>query len=131
MKIVMNELMRRVRYQRILLVLLMLVFGGQVMASANISCQNQTSSPQSTEQAMGSDMVDHSQHLGLNSSADEATSLDCCPDCDCSVGGCSASAALPTTQELFSPYVVLLTSRYNELVDDQLSVSLFRPPISR
>ena len=131
MKTAMNELMRRVRCQKVLLVLLMLVFGGQAMASANISCQNQTSSPQSTEQSMDPDMMDHSQHLGLNSSADGATSHDCCPDCDCNVGGCSASAAFPTAQDLFSSGLDLLTGRYNESLDDQLIVSLFRPPISR
>ena len=121
--------MRKVRYQKILLVLLMLVFGGQVMASANISCQSQTSSPQPTEQTMDSDMMDHSQHMGLNASA--VDSLDCCPDCDCSIGGCSASAALPATQNLFSSDAVLLTNRYNERVDTQLTASLYRPPISR
>ena len=126
----MNELMRRARYQKILLVLLMLVFGGQAMASANIICQNQTSSPQSTELAM-SDMADHSQHLGLNPPVDESSSLDCCPDCDCSVGGCSASAALPTTQNLLSIDAVLFTKRYNERAEGPLTTSLFRPPISR
>lgn len=123
--------MIKVRYQKILLVLLMLVFGGQVLASANFSCHNETSTPKSTEQAMDSYMMDHSQHLGLDSSADGVTSLDCCPDCDCSVGGCSNSAVLPATQNLFSFNVLLPTSRDNESVDDKLTLSLFRPPVSR
>lgn len=121
--------MRRVRYQKILVVLLMLVFGSQALASENICCQNQTSSSQSTELAMDSEMVDHSQHLGLDSSTTDSPS--CCPDCDCSVGGCSTTPALLATQDLFSSDDVFLTSLYNELYDNQLSVSLFHPPISR
>ena len=109
----------------------MLVFGGQVMASTNFSCQHQTSSPQPIEQVMASDSVDHSQHLGLNPVVDEPDSLDCCPEGDCKVGGCSVSAALATTQDLLSFDAVLSSRRYNERVDDLLTVSLFRPPISR
>jgi hypothetical protein len=121
----------RVKCQKIFLVLLMLVFGAQVLASANFSCHNETSSPESAEQAMDSYMMDHSQHLTLDSSADGVTSLDCCPDCDCSVGGCSNSAVLPATQHLFSFDMVLPTNRDNERVDDKLTLSLFRPPVSR
>lgn len=126
-----NRLVIRGKCPKILLVLLMLVFGGQVLASANFSCHNEASSPQTTEQPMDSFMMDHSQHLDLNSSADGVTSLDCCPDCDCSVGGCSNSAVLPAPQNLFSFDVVLPTSRDNERVDDKLTLSLFRPPVSR
>lgn len=123
--------MIRVKCQKILLVLLMLVFSGQVLASANFSCHNEASSPEMTEQAMDSYMMDHSQHLTLDSSADGVTSLDCCPDCDCKVGGCSNSAVLPAPQNLLSFDVALPTSRDNERVDDKLTLSLFRPPVSR
>jgi hypothetical protein len=130
-KIVMNRLMRKIRYQNVLIVLLMLVFGGQAIASTSISCQNISSSAQSSEQVLISDMVDHSQHLGLKSSTDGATSLEDCPDCDCSLHRCFSSTTLPTAQGLFSFSVVSLTSRYNELVDTQSTTTLFRPPISR
>tara|TARA_B100000780_G_scaffold253162_1_gene200631 strand:- start:439 stop:780 length:342 start_codon:yes stop_codon:yes gene_type:complete len=106
----------------------MLVFGAQVLASASFACHSETSSPESAEQAMDSHMMDHSQHLTLDSSADGVTSLDCCPDCDCSLGGCSNSVVLVATQNLFSFDMVLPTSRDNESVDDKLTLSLFRPP---
>jgi len=118
----------RVKHQNILLVLLMLVFGAQVLASASFACHSETSSPESAEQAMDSHMMDHSQHLTLDSSADVVTPLDCCPDCDCSLGGCSNSVVLVATQNLFSFDMVLPTSRDNESVDDKLTLSLFRPP---
>jgi len=101
------------------------------MASAKISCQNQASFPQSAEQAMDSDVMDHSQHLALNSSDDGASPLGCCLECNCGVGGCSASVLLSAAPK-FPPFdVVLLTRRFNERVDGLLTASLFRPPISR
>jgi hypothetical protein len=123
----MIKLVQKLRYHKIVIMLVMLVFGGQVMASANISCQVQGSTPQS----MQHDMADHTDHMGSNVATDSAASISCCPDCDCSVGGCSASAVLPIAYYLFSTDVVLLTSQHNELALDQFTVSLFRPPISR
>lgn len=130
-KTVMNELMPRIRYQKILIVLLMLVFGGQAIASVSISCQNQAPSSQSSSQTLISGMVDHSQHLlGLNSSTGEAVSLDDCPDCDCNLHRCFSSTTLPSAQSFSSSIVVSVTSLYNELIDTQFTSSLFRPPIS-
>lgn len=118
------------RYKTIIVVLLMLLFTGQVMASAKLSCQSQSSQP--SEQIMPLDMVDHSQHLGLDPSlADGTAAFDCCPNCDCNLGGCTAAAVLPAVQSLFISGIVSLTSRDNELAENQLAVSLFRPPISR
>jgi hypothetical protein len=127
--LVMNELMRRIRYQNILIVLLLLVFSGQAIASASISCQNIPSSAQPSEEALVSNMVDHSKHLGLKLSTDGATStsVEDCPDCD----RCFSSTTLPTAQNLSSFSLVSMANRYNELVDTQSITSLFRPPISR
>ena len=132
-KIRMNELMRKIRYQNVLIVLLMLVFGGQAIASASIYCQNISSSAQSSEQALVSDTVDHSKHLELKSPTDGATSISVegCPDCDCSLHRCFSSTTLPTAQNLSSFNLVSMTSHYNELVDTQSTTTLFRPPISR
>ena len=124
--------MLRIRYQKILIVLLMLVFGGQAIASVSISCQNQASSSLSSGQTLISGMVDHSQHLmELSSSAGEKASLDDCPDCDCNLHRCFSSTTLPSTQSLSSSILVSVTSHYNELIDSQLTSTLFRPPISR
>ena len=118
------------RYKTIIVVLLTLVFTGQVLASAKLSCQSQSS--QSSEQTISSDMMDHSQHLKMDSSsADTMAGAECCPNCDCNLGGCTATAVLPTAQSLFVTGVVSLTNHHNELAANQLAVSLFRPPISR
>ena len=120
----------RAKYQKTLIALLMLVFGGQVLASANFSCHNETSSPKTTEHAMDSYMADHSQHLTMDSSADGVTSLDCCSDCDYTVDGCSNCAILPATQNLFSFNVVIPTVRDNESVEGKLPLIFVHPPIS-
>jgi|SaaInlStandDraft_1057018.scaffolds.fasta_scaffold04205_7 hypothetical protein len=121
----------RAKYQNIFLIILMLVFGGQALASEIFSCHIQPSVAQSTEQAMGSDTMDHSQHLAPDSYVDEDPLVDCCSQCDCSVGGCSNSAVLPTTQDLVSFTLLLPTSHYNESGHDKPASSLFRPPASR
>ena len=110
-----------------------MAFIGQVVASTTVSCQSQPASPQSHEQMIDSGMMDHSQHMMslTTSSADDTTGSVCCPDCDCSLGGCSTAAALPSGQHLFTSDIASLTSHYNELVDGQLTGSLFRPPIPR
>lgn len=80
---------------------------------------------------MDSGMMDHSQHMGSNAfSLDGAATADCCPDCDCSVGGCS-SVALPAYQSTFSSSLKSTTGHYDESANFQLAVSLFRPPITR
>jgi len=113
--------------------LVMMTFTGQVLASTIVSCQSQSAPSQSREQEIDSVVMDHSQHMMslTTSSTDDGAGSACCLDCDCSLGGCSATAVLPLDQHLFISDMVPLTSHYNELVDSQLTVSLFRPPISR
>jgi hypothetical protein len=120
----------RVRCQRFILVLLMLLFGLQGLVSANSSCHHEASPSQAAEHVMPSHMADHSQHSEIASSADMATTPDCCPDCDCSLGGCSNLAILSVSQILVSSDIVLPTSRFNERFEDLLALSFFRPPVS-
>ncbi|MEH6588603.1 MAG: hypothetical protein V7746_00020 [Halioglobus sp.] len=119
------------KYSKIIAVLLMLVFTSQVVASASVSCQNQSAGSQSPAQMMDSDVMDHSQHMNMGeSSADAATVLECCPDCDCSLGGCAA-AAVPVSEPTLISNLASSMSPYKELTASQLSATLFRPPISR
>lgn len=121
------KVMRKARYKTIIVVLLTLVFTGQALASGKLSCQNRSS-----EQKISSDMVDHSQHMGMDSSSgDTMVSFECCSNCDCNMGGCTATAVLPAGPSLFVTEVDSLASHYNESTANQLPVSLFRPPISR
>lgn len=122
--------MIRVRYQRIILLLLMWVFGVQGLASANSSCDHEPSSSKAAEHAMSFQMVEHSQHLELASSSDVVATPDCCPDCDCSLGGCSNLAILSGSHTVTSFEIVLPSSQYSERFEDSLALSLFRPPVS-
>ncbi len=87
------------RSRNIIVALLMMAFISQTVASASMSCQNQVTQSQSQEQMMDSAGMDYSQHMGMNSSSGMDSS-ECCPDCDCSLGGCG-TPALPATQHTF------------------------------
>ncbi len=123
--------MRTVKYRQLIVALLMMAFIGQVVASTSMSCQSLSAPLQAQEQMMDSGMMDHSQHMGSNVlSLDGAVTADCCPDCDCSLAGCS-SVALPACQSTFFSSLNSATGHYDESTDSQLVVSLFRPPITR
>jgi uncharacterized protein involved in copper resistance len=122
--------MRMEKYRKLLAVLLMLAFTGQVVASATVSCQNQPASSHE-QMMMDPDVMDHSQHMSMGeSSADVTGDSECCPDCECSLGGCAATA-LPTSQPTLISNLASSMSHYKALTVSQLSASLFRPPISR
>ena len=123
--------MRTVKYRQLIVALLMMAFIGQVVAPTSMSCQSLSAPLQAQEQMMDSGMMDHSQHMGSNVlSLDGAVTADCCPDCDCSLAGCS-SVALPAYQSTFFSSLNSATGHYDESTDSQLVVSLFRPPITR
>ena len=123
--------MRTAKYRQMIVALLMMAFIGQVVASTSMSCQSLSAPLQAQEQMMDSGMMDHSQHMGSNVlSLDGAVTADCCPDCDCSLAGCS-SVALPAYQSTFFSSLNSATGHYDESTDSQLVVSLFRPPITR
>ena len=123
--------MLTVRYQNICIVLLMLVFSMQVIASSSDSCHNQNAPIQSSEQIITSVIGDHSQHAGLISPSDINALVDYCPNCDCNLDGCVSSATLPITENVFSTNLTSLTSSHIEAVHAYSSTSIFRPPISR
>jgi hypothetical protein len=127
-----NKKMRMARYKTIIVGLLILVFTGQGLASAKTSCLNQLSPSSEHSEQVVSDSVDHSQHRGLDAYLpDETAALDCCPDCDCNLGGCTATAVLPSAQSLSMSYSVSLRPRDNQLASKRLAATFFRPPIFR
>lgn len=119
--------MIRVKRKKIILVLLMLVFSIQVVASANFPCHHKASSSAATMHVMPSTMVEHTQHLNLVSSADATTESDC----DCNVGDCSNSAIVSVPQLLTSLDIFLVPSLYSEIFESKLTFPSFRPPVSR
>lgn len=123
----MYGIMQIAKYRNIIVALLMMTFIGQVVASTTVSCQSQPAPLQSHEQMVDSGVMDHSQHMSLKASSAD---VECCPDCDCSLGGC-ATVVLPTSQPVFDSNLASSMSHYIELTESQLAVSLFRPPISR
>ncbi len=124
-----NELMLFARYKNLIIALLMMTFVGQSVASVSLSCQNPATQSQLHEQTMDAAGMDHSQHAGMNSSAGSDSS-ECCPECDCSLGSCF-TAVLPASQHAFAFNPATLTSRFVSPAENQLTASLFRPPISR
>lgn len=128
----MNESMPQVTCHKFVVVLLMLVFSSQLLASGHSLCQNLDTTVLPSEHSMHGKMahgkmMDHSQHAP----ASAVVSADCCSSGDCSLGGCSATAALPTAEALFTFNLVLLTSHYQQRLDDALAISFLRPPITR
>lgn len=125
--------MRIAKYRNIIVALLMLAFIGQVAASATVSCQMQSQLPQpseSHEQMMDSSVMDHSQHMSKASVSEVDITLECCTDCDCSLGGCNLFA-LSASEPMFLSKLQSPKSRYTSMAETQLVASLFRPPISR
>lgn len=124
--------MRTAKYRQLIVALLMMAFISQVVASTSMSCQSLSAPSQAHELMMDSGMMDHSQHMGSNAfSLDGAATADCCPDSDCSLGGCSSVALPAACQSIFSSSLKSIIGHYDESADFQLAVSLFRPPISR
>ena len=121
--------MRIAKYTKIIIALLMMAFIGQAVASIAMSCLNEASQSQLQEQLM-----DHSQHKSMNL-GDSLDSSECCSEGDCSLGDCSlgacSTAMLPVAQSTFLSNFSLLTAHYLGSVKNQLTLSLYRPPISR
>ena len=143
------------KYKKLIVLLLVLVFTGQVLASIKMCCQ--TSSPQPFEQTITTQvpnldksvladmphaMMDHSRHLSMDafsvdSSVDSlnvntllsAAALDCCADCDLS--GCHVAVVLPSAPSVFTIGAAALLSPDHKM-DARLSITaFFRPPILR
>jgi len=94
--------------------------------------QTHQQTPQQTpKQSMEAGKMDHSRHIApANSQMNMASDMDCCPDCDCSLAGCT-TLVLPGSQFVFDSNITSLVSRYTELREIQMLVTPFRPPISR
>jgi hypothetical protein len=107
----------------------MMVFIGQAIASTTMSCLSEVTQSQHEEQMMDSFTMDHSQHMSLND-ADSLSPSDCCPDCDCCLGGCVTAIVTSFEQGLVSS-LSFMTNDYVSLAEKQLTSSLYRPPISR
>jgi hypothetical protein len=129
MKIAANKLMRLARYRNIIVALLMVAFVGQAVASSAMSCLSEISEIPRQEQVIETSAVDHSHHMNINADNDLETA-ESCSDGGCCLGGCSA-AMLPVAQPTFIYNDVLLTGHYLSPPKNQLTVSLYRPPISR
>ena len=139
-----NRMMRIVRVTKIIVALLIMTFVGQSVASANVSCltqplqsqalqsqllQSQFLQPKSQDPMMDFALMDHAQHMDMNCS-NALDSSEQCVDEGCSLGGC-ITAMLPASQQTFAPTFTSLISHYVLLTENQITVSLYRPPISR
>ncbi|MEZ5546927.1 MAG: hypothetical protein R3E74_04030 [Pseudomonadales bacterium] len=115
--------------KQILLRLTLLVFLGQGFSTLANPCL-----PMATMSDTGLDgtmtmAMDHSSHE--TSTVDPASSVSHCDmqDCGCDLGGC-ASGLLSSAQAAITPLIDSLESQYQNSQKNQVSSSLFRPPIS-
>jgi len=107
----------------------MMTFVGQAFASVNVSCQ--AMGTQIDAAMIDVAVTDHSQHMSSKTpSVDKPLAIsECCPDCDCSLGGCT-TAVLSAVQQTIAPNPNSLTDDYVGIAAYQIATSLFRPPIS-
>ncbi|MDF1690238.1 MULTISPECIES: hypothetical protein [Cycloclasticus] len=121
----------------IALILLLLVFVGQSMASAVMPYQKEMNNANNQSHHMTMDGEDDSTHLMHDMDnadlASEPNSSGCAESsCYCAMGGCS-SAMLPTT--VHDTAILLGSFQKNSqppsLAISQIPTSLYRPPISR
>jgi hypothetical protein len=111
------------------MIVVLLLVAGQAAAASRIACASMTFPAQLLEQPLAADAVNHSQHMDMVSASDNQPAPDCRPDCNCIAGSCSSLVG-PAYQE---PRAVTLTSPVESFSDktlNQLSISLFRPPIT-
>lgn len=122
--------MINLRNKRILISLLILAFTSQSYASVSMSCES-TMPDSHQEMAMSNMMtMDHSTQHEMD--VEENVSMDdCCIDCDCTVGGCTVAALLPSNQMYSQIHDTTLVLSYSSVVPNRDTLSLFRPPIFR
>jgi len=123
------------KHNVLVVMLMLLVFVGQVVASAINTCPKGSTTEQNS--GLVAAMTDHSSHSNHNISAsvpeaDPNLSENCKLDCYCSLGGC-ASVAISTLQN--NDVTEFLSQKINQTpflaLTSQIPSSLFRPPISR
>ena len=74
-------------------------------------------------------LMDRSQQMDMNCS-NALDSSEHCVDEGCNLGGC-ITPMLPAPQQTFAPIFTSLITHYLPLAENQITVSLYRPPISR
>lgn len=151
MKGALSKTMPMAKYQTMIVMLLTLVFTGQVLASAKPSCQGHLSaSPeQQSVDTRSAAMADHSHHMPMAANepsaavvADHLTSAhttadhDCCSAGECSsmaceLSGCTSVLALSSTPVVLVAGLSLPAKYQRRFVITPLTTSLFRPPIFR
>ncbi len=110
-------------------VVMLLVFVGQAMASSASPCLMDNNS-----QSDNPTMMNHLGHdMGASEMASDSGDLDCCDqDCACLMSSCAPVALLSLAYNGTDSVVASQKTRqFLYLVKNQYSDSLFRPPISR
>ena len=112
-------------------ILMLLIFVGQVMSAPLASCQTSLSSKISTTMDMSS-MPNHDMAMmHFDQSEDADMTMDCCEkDCQCSLGMCLSMVFYPNTEfELFFTSVTSLMFPSVAFIDNSSHSSIYRPPI--
>jgi hypothetical protein len=119
------------KYRQLFVALFLLMYVGQGFATAHMTCQNMAATKLLMEQAAKPDACpDHAKQVENDASA-SSNSSDCCPHCDCILGGCPTAALPVFPPSSFDLRSSLSVDGFTESTLSQFTLSLFRPPIAR
>ena len=111
---------------------LVMTFIGQSIAAVNLSC-SMTSSAANQMAVMLMGGMDHSAHAMHDLADHDQAANDCCEDDACPMNSCTGSPSMNVTAVAkdSSLYASLLNAEYSDSYLNPITLSLFRPPISR
>ena len=122
--------MKSLQYRQfVLATLLAILFVGQAVASAGMSCAHMMESMDDSTAVAHDNPHAHHMAMAAEEGNPEAFDSDCCPDCDCSLGNCF-SPALTASSFSDASYAAVAPERYAVNRSLQVFSGLFRPPIS-
>ena len=117
------------KYKNFLVAVLLLAYVGQGLAAATMTCKNMASHSAFIDQPVKTGACSaHSKHVS-NSSGNNTDSSECCPHCDCFLGGCSTSALPVAVQIVGQTRSSVCIYAYMDSASSLVAPSLFRPPI--
>lgn len=122
------------RFRKIWVLMLVLAYAGQAMASVAPPCQHMAPGAAAVDMAAEPAMAHAGHHMVADSNAvPAAPTADCCDDGLCAMSHCqSAAAAVPLNWPGGSGHFTLRYPRPFEIVSLLHPVDLlYRPPISR
>lgn len=122
--------MLKEKIRSVLVAILLLMYVGQGLAAASLTCKSMAPQPVQLDQAETTGgCAGHSEPLS-DDSANSTNPSDGCPHCDCYLGGCSAIPLAVASQAVSQTRLSVLVDGYLASTSNHQNPSLFRPPIT-